>query len=519
MPGRSVRWIVSIALGAVLIAAAIALAIVWPFTPNRVRRSLEEASDGTATFEGFRQIYFPLPGCVFRNLSIEGADRPREPHFTARRVVIESSWIDILLLRNRVARVRADGFLVVIPKESSRNARSKDAQATKRSGDEAVIGEFDADGSALEIERAGGAPLRFELPQARLHGVSYRTAIRFTAVIQNPEPPGRIDADGSFGPWREGSAAQTPVSGNFKFTDAKLAYGVILGTLASDGSFSGSLGSIGVHGNLRIPDLSASSGRHSVDLKAAYQAVVNGTNGDITLDRVDSEFLNTRVAWRGRIEGKPGVPGKTATVEISSADARIQDLFVPFLQRRPPFHGSIRFAASVVLVSGNDPFLNRLQLQGSFGVTGGQFANPETQSDINRLSAKASGVSDRQANDDPSQAISNLKGRVDLKRAVATFHGLSFDVPGAGAQLHGTYDLRSERVDLHGTLSTQASLSHDSSGIKSFLLKPFDWAFKKKDAGAAVPVSITGTSEQPSYGVSPRPAGDKHVTDVGRVAQ
>ena len=75
-------------------------------------------------------------------------------------------------------------------------------------------------------------------------------------------------------------------------------------------------------------------------------------------------------------------------------------------------------------------------------------------------------------------------------------------MPGALARLEGTYNLLDERIDLEGDLAMQAELSEATKGFKSFLLKAVDPFFKKKKAGAVVPVRITGTYPHPSYGIS-----------------
>ena len=58
----------------------------------------------------------------------------------------------------------------------------------------------------------------------------------------------------------------------------------------------------------------------------------------------------------------------------------------------------------------------------------------------------------------------------------------------------GTFNLITKRVDLGGTVATDATLSEAAGGgIKSFLLKPLNVFFrdKKKNTGAVLPVSIT----------------------------
>lgn len=72
--------------------------------------------------------------------------------------------------------------------------------------------------------------------------------------------------------------------------------------------------------------------------------------------------------------------------------------------------------------------------------------------------------------------------------------------------LNGTYDLDSEVLNFRGTLSLGAKLSQTTSGMKSLLLKLVNPVFEKKNAGAVLPIKITGTREKPSFGL-----------DLGRV--
>jgi hypothetical protein len=97
--------------------------------------------------------------------------------------------------------------------------------------------------------------------------------------------------------------------------------------------------------------------------------------------------------------------------------------------------------------------------------------------------------------------MSNLNGNVELKNGIVTFSTLSFGVPGALAQLHGTYGLMNEQVNLHGTLQVDTRLSKESTGIKSLLLKSVEPFLKKKGAGEVVPVKLTGSYTHPSYGI------------------
>ncbi len=86
---------------------------------------------------------------------------------------------------------------------------------------------------------------------------------------------------------------------------------------------------------------------------------------------------------------------------------------------------------------------------------------------------------------------------------MATFTKLSFSIPGASAEMHGTYNLISQNVDLHGELHMDSELSKTTHGFKALLMKPLDPFFKKKH-GSQIPVKVGGTSILPSRWISRR---------------
>jgi hypothetical protein len=100
--------------------------------------------------------------------------------------------------------------------------------------------------------------------------------------------------------------------------------------------------------------------------------------------------------------------------------------------------------------------------------------------------------------------LSDIRGAFELSKGVMTLSSLSFSVPSAAVTLEGTYGLQSERIDLHGELRLDAKLSDTTTGLKSFLLRLVDPLFKKKDAGAVIPIKIVGTPDKPSFGLEAR---------------
>jgi len=109
--------------------------------------------------------------------------------------------------------------------------------------------------------------------------------------------------------------------------------------------------------------------------------------------------------------------------------------------------------------------------------------------------------------------VSNLRGRFKLHNGLASFSQLSFQVPGALISLNGRYDLRSEKIDMQGLFRMQATLSDTQSGVKHWLLKPFDPLFKKNGAGFQVPLEIKGTKDHPEVGNALTLVGETYLAE------
>jgi hypothetical protein len=168
--------------------------------------------------------------------------------------------------------------------------------------------------------------------------------------------------------------------------------------------------------------------------------------------------------------------------------------------------GTTSFRAKVSIPPGSRPFLQKVELQGDFGINAGTFSNSNTQEGVNHMSEGALfGGQDRtkteKKEEESETALSDLKGHVLLKDGIARFSDLSFSVPGASARMQGTYDLINEKINLYGTLKTESEPSNTTTGVKSLMLKVLNPFFKKKRAGYVMPVKITGTYEHPLFGL------------------
>ena len=76
-----------------------------------------------------------------------------------------------------------------------------------------------------------------------------------------------------------------------------------------------------------------------------------------------------------------------------------------------------------------------------------------------------------------------------------------FTVEGARVALGGNYGLPSQKLDFEGSLFLDAPLSKTTTGFKSLLLKIVDPLFRKQGAGTVLPIVVSGTVDQPSFGL------------------
>ena len=505
------RWVVwaGAAIAAIACIVVIVVAIKSPFTQERVELGLEDAIRGKASFGKFHMVYFPNPGCVAENVTFAGSSGAGDaaPLITVQKIEIEARYADLILRPGYLARVVLDGLRVHAPLRGI-NANSSASQSSQKP--EVRVGEIVADGAELEVARSDGkAPLKFDIHTLRVRSYERSKAWSYRVAMQNAEPPGEIISEGKFGPLNLDDLGATQVSGSYKFQKANLAvFAGIAGALSSTGDFAGRLGDIGVHGTIDIPDFKVATGEHEVHLTSKFMANVNGTNGDVFLKQVATSFLQTSVTASGSVAGKPGQKGKTTSLDLEVNNGRIQDLLRLFVTaNHPPMNGVTSLKAHIEIPPQKRPFLRELILRGDFGIAEGAFTKPAMQTRVDAMSERARGEKQdnskpqaQAAADDPENVVLNLKGHVELRDGVAKFSELSFSVPGASARMDGTYNLSSEQIDFHGMLKTEAELSKETTGMKSTLLKPFDPLFKRKKAGAAVAVKMTGTYKNPEFG-------------------
>jgi AsmA-like C-terminal region/AsmA family len=493
-------FIVAIVILAALCIFGVVLAFHWPFSSQKVTQSVQESWPGKISVQGLRRTYFPHPGCVLENVALtRGSDTSGPPLVAIQRVTIQANYHDLLLRPGYISKIILEGLKISVPAEQDTSQ-----QTSKSSKSSTRIGEVYTKDATLEIATKDDGPLKFDIHQLSLKSISDTSPMSYDLAMRNPEPPGEIRSRGKLGPWDSQHLNEIPLSGSYTFDGVDLGvFEGIGGTLAAKGDFQGVLGRIETQGTTDTPKFEVTRSHHPIALKAKFSASVDGTSGDTMVRSVDGAFLKTQVLVEGSVASKAGQPGKTTALNLNVRNGRIEDVLWLFVQEsKAPMEGATNFQAHVVWPSGHQKFLKRVVLQGDFEIEHAQWTKPERQMSVNMLSKKASG---KKKDPETPNVTADLKGKVLLRNEIAKFDDTSFKVPAAEATLHGTYNLEDTKIDFHGDLKTEASLSDDSTGVKAVLLKPLDPLFKKKHAGAVVPVEMTGRYHDPHFGVSLQP--------------
>jgi len=511
-PVRRGRSLALLALLIVSIVLVIVVARQWPFTRQAVLASLQQQSGSAVEIGAFHQFYFPHPGCVAEAVTVR-KDVSTPPLITIQKLTIVGSYAG--LLTHHLSMIRAEGFHVSVRKQSVAPGSFGNVG---RISSGLTIAQLVADGSEVEIvpQQQGQTPLVFRIPRLVLRNIADSQPLNFESVVQLPKPAAEVTVAGKFGPWQPDHGGQTLMSGAYSVRELDLGdVSGLAGKIVASGKFDGELQSVRVQGSLDAPGFEVRQSKHPVHLAALYIATVNGLNGDINVDAARAHFSATTLFGAGTISNQGEASGKTANIELWSKQARIEDLLWLCVSDNPPsMTGAIVFRANVQIPPGSRPCLRKTTLQGDFGISNAQYPNPETQKDIDILSARARGeagkvehIQDKVGKNDygPGRVVSNLKGHVTLIDGVAHLSNVSFDVPGASAVLSGNYSLLTERIDLSGHMHMVADLPNTTTGFKSMLLRVMQpFLHKSKSSDSVVAIRIGGTYDHPTYAVVPK---------------
>jgi hypothetical protein len=498
---RFLLWGTLAALAAMAVFA-VALAIV--LRPAHIKsllvRGVAEHLHMDAAVDHVEVGLLPRPHVTGSGLALRQSDRPDLPPF----IRIEHFSVNIgplSILRKHVNTVNADGLTINVPPSDSRGGLPGGNGQDSGMSD-VIVDHFVTKDATLRFvpRESDDTPLVFAIASLTVDAVGFGSPMPFKAQLTNPIPEGRVDATGQIGPWNADAGSETPLQGDYTFTHADLStINGIGGILESTGAFQGTLTAIKVKGTATVPDFNLDLGGRAQPLEAAFQTVVDGTDGSTTLERVDATMAGTPMVVTGAIRNLAGPGNHDVNLQVQVDSGRIEDLLALVIDSPTPVMvGDVSFKADFSLPPGPTRVRNRLKLSGTFGLANTTFTGGDVQQKIVELSRRSQG---KDKEDPMPRVVTDLRGRFALANARATLTGLTFQVPGASVNLHGTYALATGAMDFHGTLNMDASVSDAVGGVKSVFIKPFNWMFKGEQDGSVVPIKITGTKDAPKFGL------------------
>jgi hypothetical protein len=381
----------------------------------------------------------------------------------------------------------------------------------------------------LETDKPGKYPLEIPIAHLTLHHVSSGGAMDYVADLTNPLPHGNVHTTGSLGPWNIADPGESLLSGQYTFDHADLSdFKGIAGILSSTGNFSGTLRELIADGHTTTPDFRLTDFGQPLSLNTTFQAHIDATNGDTALDPVDATLGRSHFILHGQVarvnpseelslaadsslqaNAAPSsvspVPlgeGKDIQFNIDVDRARIEDFMHLTSHHGPPLlTGDVTARARLHIPPGKESVQKRLTLKGSFDLSQATFASEKIQDGLRQLSLRGQGHPKEIKTTDPNSIHSQMVSDFQMVNGVITLPDLTYSVPGATIRVNGTYALDGGAINFAGTAAMDATVSQMLGGILGVLAKPADRFFKKDGAGTEVPIRVSGTKEDPSFGI------------------
>jgi AsmA-like protein len=528
---RPLFWIL-VSAAAIFAVIAAMFTAVMPLSSDTVRerivRALSDKLDSDVELGELQLRVFPVVRIEGANLTIRrhGSSDAYPPLIAVKSFHVDASIAGVA--RKHVDHVQLTGLTInIAPKPERRREHEIEAReqhetpvatiGTTQSAAEklndplkdsgVVLDRVDTANARLIIipEERDKAPKEWAIHTLTMYELGALHSWPFQAVLTNAVPPGEIAVKGDFGPWNRVEPGDTPLDGRFNFADADLSvFKGISGTLSSKGSFAGTLDEIRADGETDTPDFTIKVGGHPFALHTKYQALIDGTNGNTRLEKIDASFLKSHLIAKGAVLDAPkNQHGRTVQLDVNMDSARIEDVMTMAVPTpKPPMTGALRLNTRFLLPPGDTDVSQRLRLDGHFAIARAHFTSYDIQAKINELSKRGRGKVEDVKNEN---VVSDFQGRFKLGGGSLDLPDLTFAVPGAKVELAGSYALRPQTLAFKGQLLIDAMVSDTVTGWKKWLMKPADTIFKRSDGnGSAIPIQINGTRSEPKFGLDVR---------------
>lgn len=377
--------------------------------------------------------------------------------------------------------------------------------------------ECDAANLLLETSKPGKLPVDIEIAHLKLTregGLNATAPVNFDADVTVPKPHGAAHATGTIGPWNQTDPGESALEGKYTFDNADLgSFKGIAGTLSSTGNYQGTLRELLVDGDTDTPNFALTHFGHTMALHTHFHAKVDATNGDTWLEPVNATLGHSQFTAQGQVVrvaetnpntpgGLPAVKGHDIALHVDLSGARIEDfLYLASKSGNPLLTGALTMKAALHIPPGPAPVHERLNLKGAFNLDDVRFTSAKIQDKITELSLRGQGRPKDVKGADPGSIQSAMQGDFTMGGGVIALPELTYTVPGANIVMKGTYTLEGGGLDFAGKAKLNATVSQVVGGVWGVLLKPADRFFKKDGAGTELPIHVTGTREEPKFGV------------------
>jgi len=520
---RWFRWLAAAMAGLLALLACVGSMLVRraePWLRARIVAELEQRFQARVELDSFRMWFSDglwaegkglriWPPASVEGIAVPGPGQPlirlAEFRFHAPLHLKPGATIHI-------SKVELKGLVVDLPPKT-RFAHAASAVKAPRTSAFAAMVHFQVDALecaggqlTLETSKPGKLPLQIEIARLRLTGESEGAPVGFEAELTNPYPVGQIHTTGTLGPWQVSDPGETPIGGQYRFEHADLGtIRGIGGTLASAGSYQGTLRDLTVDGATETPEFRLTHFGTALPLHTRFHAKVDATNGDTWLQPVEATLGRSHFRAHGqivRVIANGQSIGHDVALTVDIDDGRIED-FLRLTSRsgEPLLTGALTMKAALDLPPGKEPVHRRMKLNGAFALDQALFTSDKIQGRIGELSARGLGHPKDAKEADAAQTRSAMHGSFTMASGILTLPDLEYMTPGAEIALHGAYGVDGGTLDFTGEAKLQATVSQAVGGWKGLLLKPVDRFFQRDGAGTVAPIHIRGTREAPDFGI------------------
>jgi hypothetical protein len=503
-------WFLLAAAFVVLLVVAAGYIYFWPQAiENRIRmsltRSISNRFQSNVELGSLHIRLFPMLRVTGEGLTLRyqvGQDVP--PLLQIGSFSFSAGLSDLVRPVKHIPLLRVQNMVINIPPrqtktdEAARNDWRKYMGETSIVVDRVICDNFDIRILPKQPEKG---PLDWNIHNLVLTSMGEKAPFQFHGTLTNGKPKGEIDTQGQFGPWDATDPGSTPVSGDYKFTNADLGpLPGVAGILSSTGKYTGVLSELQVNGVTDTPDFSLDRVGRPVPLHTEFSATVDGTNGDTYLHPVKATLVQSVIIAEGKVVRMPDKHGHYISIDTTVPGGRIQDFLNLAMNSDKPFlTGGVKIKAKLIIPPGQEHVIDKMILDGTFTVDDGNWSNAALREKLESFSRRAQG---KPAEEEAGSAVSDLKGNFVLQDGTLHFRNLVFSIEGAAIDLSGNYKIHGGELDMNGHVRLEAKLSQTVTGKKSFFLKAVDPFFEKKGAGTVLPIRITGTQENPVLSVT-----------------